>query len=213
MALITGDQLKAVAKIFGLRASQTGAFTDIDTEHVQQVLEISGIVRSSASIGPVSGWFLGVLENAHAGAGALVTAINPYNPGVAYSTQMFPSLVPDGWDIWCHGASMRRSAGTGSLTTGFLAVNGDPQGWGKDNSGGAVTSTPESVVCHWNSVDPAIPAPGLTDAGDPYVSVRMRIPRNSDFEYRTTAAGASATFRVAIVLGLFPAGIGQDLGW
>jgi len=212
VALITGDQLKAVAKIFGLRASQTSAFTDLDTEHVQQVLEISGIVRSSSQIGPVSGWFLGVLQNVHPGAGDLVSTMNPYEPGAA-ATQQFPRSVPQGWDIWCHGASMRRSAGAGTLTSGFLAINGDPQGWGRNNSGVTITDTPEQVVCHWNSIAPDVPTPALTPSGDTYVPVRMRIPRNSDFEYRTVAAGASANFDLAIVLGLFPAGIGQDLGW
>jgi len=83
-------------------------------------------------------------------------------------------------------------------------------GWGIDDSGVAVVTTPILILSHWDAVTTDTFEFGLEDSKVPTILRGMRIPRNAGLRFSSTAS-ALATFRCDLILGLFPTTLGQDI--
>jgi len=219
MSFITGDQLRLVTKLFELRGSSLSGVTDLDADNLSQTVPIiPEIVRRSLTEANAGGWNEGLLVNEHTDAETLESTIDPYEPGAA-SVAPYPASVPLGWDVWLLGVSAVRvdSAGTGAYSTAMLALNpgANSQSWGIDDSGVAVAGGPRIMLARFDGgldvnlvgVNP----PLLTEAGETFVPLGVRVPRQaSAIEWHSDSV-ATCTLRAHIILGLFPEGLGQDV--
>jgi len=124
-------------------------------------------------------------------------------------------VVSDGFDIWILGCSLVRSSGAGGLTSGRCGINPGTtvQGLGIDDAGAAVVATPIMGLARFDAVDESlsgVEADGITEAGLNYQPINLRFPRGSLLVFSSEAA-AAAEFQLLCLMGLFPAGMGQDV--
>lgn len=220
MATIKGLGLSLIQKLYSLPSAQILGVTDLDTDSVSQTLPIiPNILRRSDNIigNNQGGWLQGVMENVHSGADDEVSTYRPYDGTAAGSTTLvgaaagFPAPIPSGWDLWILGCSLERTSGAGTVV-GLLALNGNPLGWGIDDAGAAVTDTPLFNLARFTSIvaDAAALAYGIGADGQPWQPVNLRLPGQIALEFHTTSS-AAVTVQLAILMGLFPEAMGQDV--
>jgi len=220
MAEVSGVQLALIQKLYGLSANQLAGVTQMDADNVQQVVPIvPEILRRSLNIvgNNEGGLFQGVMENVHSAADSEVSTYRPYEGVVAGSTTIvggapgFPLPVPTGWDLWLLGMSLSRTSGAGTVVA-MLALNGDQLGWGIDDAGAAVTSTPNFHVARFTSIvaDAAGEAYGIDAQGNPFVNINKRLPRSMTLQLHSTS-DAAATIQASLLMGIFPESMGQDV--
>ena len=212
MAQIPGSQLRWVQKVFGLAGQQLSGATNLDDGDVTQVLEVGQLARRGENPA-LDQLFYGVLENVHGAADSETSNIQPYTPG-ASATPPFPDPVPEEFDLWLYGVSGVRSSGAGGLVGALLSFNpfAQLQGWGDDDQGAPVIASPFITVARFDSVSDGVVAnrdPMLTEAGDPYIALNMRLPRNLTLVFDSESA-AAAEFQMVLWMGIFPVGLGQD---
>jgi len=210
MALIPGAQLKLIGELLDLTGAQLGAVTDIDGANITQTFPVvPEIIRRGGTIRQGIG--LGIFRNVHGAAGQLATTINPFTtPNVAngYSFAGSPIL-----DLWLLGASVDRISGGGTLDGGLLEIqySSDQNFFGEDDSGTAFTIGADVPLARWDVIDTTTDrGNALTEQGNPYVHIGMRVPIGAAVSFISDVAGAAATIQCNVVLGLFPEGLGQD---
>jgi len=215
MSLISGDQLRLVAKWFGIPTSQLDSSANLDDGNVSQVTIVDGSTRRQSSEGAACGWYQGVLENVHSGADDEISFIDPYL-AAADAVAPYPIAVPEDFDLWCLGVGGIRSSGAGGLTgaTMGFSVAAFSQAWGRDDAGAPVVASPRILFAEFDAISEitaaVTPSPMITEKGDIWVPVNMRVPRGSLFTFHSTSA-AAAEFQAIFMLGLFPTGLGQDV--
>jgi hypothetical protein len=209
--------LELVNKALGL-AGAGAQTTELEDGLLQQVLEVSGLIgRGRSPIGDAIAW--AVLQTTHGGADTQVVAVDPYfttsSPGITYN---WPVPVPAGFDIWLIGATGRNLGllTASALASGYVGLVGDVQGdaaWAQRESGGA----PGAVfpirypLVSWTG-EATLGGQAFFVGDDNDAAARndpVRIRRGSTIECRLTSTG-TAVYQVAILLGLFPVGLGQD---
>lgn len=216
MAKITTKILLGLQELLGLSSAELMFPVDVDMGNISLTLPVvPEVARRGLTIGPAGGWFQGVLENVHGAADAEVVSIDPYNPGDA-AVGAYPRVVEDGFDIWLAGVSGQRSDGAGGLTMAGVFFNpGDAsQGWGIDDSGATIVETPSLWLARFDSLETTMSIittpPMMTEAGDFYVPLNLRLPRGGVLGFASESA-AAADFQITLVMGLFPAALGQDI--
>jgi len=214
MALIKGNPLRLVQKLFGLGSNQLAGRTNLDDGDVTQVLSINDITRRAEVA-----WFQGVLENVHSGADDERSTLDPYNPG-ANAVAPYPAFVDETLDVWLLGVSLLQNSGTAALTGAQLTMNVPTfsLGWGVDDAGDPVTASPGFPLAIFDSQDSSVAAPAgnnlvcLTAGGElPFLPVRVRLPRGGAFLVFDSTSSGAAEFRMLMLLGLFPVALGQDV--
>jgi len=217
MAQVTGSQLQLIAKILDLPQEQLSGITDMDMGSISLVFNVAPeILRRGVQLGPQGGWFMGILENVHSGADGERSEIDPYAAG-ADAVAPFPTTVPEDIDLWLLGVSLVQSVGTGTLLTAAqILFNPAPftQGFGRDDGGLPIIAVRAFTVARFTSVvndvtDLGAEA-GITDQGLTYQPVNMRIPRGSTISF-SSESSAAAEFQAILVMGMFPASLGQDV--
>ena len=188
--------------------------TLIDSDNVSLIKGIDDVVRRSRTPGFTTGWFHCVLQNVHAAAGTLNSNIDPYNPGAAVSFAPYPATVRRGFDFWILTASIRRTAGAGTLDGAQLFVDptGIQQGWGRNNSGTVISTHTAIPIGRWGSLDLSTGVDtGIAGDGGGMISPRLRIGRGALLSFSSDVAAASATITLLMLCGLFPEALGQDV--
>ena len=216
MALIKGSALAAVAKLFQFGQQATRGATDLDVDNVTQVLSINEIVRRSEAGGAVAtGLFIGVLEcDNGAGATNIEATIDPYNPGAAAGPG-YPVSIDERFDVWILEVTGRRSAGTPANFTESLFGIDDPAthlAFGIDDAGSVITPLPVRSLVRFTDIEELTNTNNVLvdEVGQCRFNVTQRIRRGSILSYGCIASNAVTT-RVQILMGLFPAGLGQDV--
>lgn len=210
---IDSDALELVNTALGL----TGAgapVTELQDGVVDQVIDVGRIARRSRTLRPNDGIFIGIMRNVHAGSGSLINTSDPYDLAPALVISPYPAPVPKQFDLWLLGASVTFVSGTGTLTAALtMTYRAAQQGWGETNGNAFVIGSTEVPVAHWDSVitEGAIVFAGLSGDRGPHAQIGMRLPRSVDtaLRFRSTAS-AVASFDLQLVLGMFPASLGQD---
>ncbi|HIB68839.1 MAG TPA: hypothetical protein EYO33_28050 [Phycisphaerales bacterium] len=220
---VDSQALEGLNRALGLAGPGSGQTTLEDGELIQTI-DGGQIARRSRGIAsPLSGWFTGIMENDHgAGTTSLETRINPYT--TVFQTQSpLPGAgqaISDAYDWWLIGLSLiQHGAGTASnFTNGCFVLD----------TGNAVTAFMEddsSATAHAQNADfPMVMwddlatvgglGVGIREDGNLWTPLNLRIPQHSPpiFSFRSTAANA-ITVRCNLLLGLFPAQLGQDVSF
>jgi len=209
-------EMNKILRLAGVSSSQE---TELLDDHVSQVVEILPVVRRSLTQGATEGYYHVVLENVHgAGATSEAAEIDPYNPGAVLNRAPYPATVERGWDFWLVGAMLRRAAGTAAnFGEGLLQIVSPLRNmaFGIDDSGvvpvGAGSNL-QLAVARWDvlSTVAGTTGTGLTEAGDPWVHIGMRMRRGMLLNFRSNAINA-LTVDCVLIVGLFPTALGQDI--
>lgn len=219
--LIDGDQLRTIPRLFGQVRLQglSGATEIADTEVVQTLPVVPEILRRSLTPVESGGWFFGCFQNVHAAANDQQTIFDPYAAGAdrfgAYPAQVDGNQL----DFWILTATLVRSAGAGDLTgaqlrLGTLGTN-FAQGFGRDDSGAPFSSAGAPAICQWagginSDVNSGLETAVELGTGKAVINLGLRIRQGLSLVFDTTSA-AAVTFDLRLVVGLFAAGMGQDI--
>ncbi len=214
MKNIDSDALILVNRMLGLAGGGQVVPTLLDDGTLSMTLDVIQASRRARALGVTEGWFVGYLDNVHAGAGVLSAQIFPYAPTTANAVNAYPADVPRGFDVWITSVSCRRVLGTGTLDGAVLEMDptGRHQGWGIDDGGTAVVADTPLEIARWTALDTATTIPlGIAGDGSANVRTLFRFPRGVALRFMSDVAGASATIRCAVSLALFPEAVGQDV--
>ena len=208
---IDSDALDELYRTLGLAGgSERG--TLLDDGNVSMVLALDRIVRRSRTPGVTDGSHYGVLQNVHGAAGQVATTIDPYAAGDDAIAPWDP-VIPAGFDVWIMGAAVRRVAAAGGLDGGVLSINplANQQGFGRDSAGAPVADISGYPIAFWDTLNTDTTfALGLAGDGSAWARLGIRLTRGAAIAF-TSDAAAAATFNCTVLLGLFPAGLGQDV--
>lgn len=211
MSFVKNPILLPLQKLVGISPTPQPVVLD-DTNISLTMPLVPDITRRSRASGPTGGWFEGVLENVHSAADDERSSITPYTAGVD-AVAPYPTSVGDEFDLWLIGVAGQQSVQAPRLTIATLSM-GIPthaQGFGRDDAGAPLIVSPAIQVARFDSVvaSSANNDAMVTEAGNTYIPLNLRIPRGSRLTFDSTAS-AAATFQILMIIGLFPAGLGQD---
>jgi len=221
-ASIDGQQLALVNRLLDLPSSSLTGLTTIDDGNVSQVIDIgAAILRRGLTPVASTGLFIAIMENVHSGADSETTTVDPYSVGTL-AVGGYPAAVDAQLtDVWISDVMCIRTSGAGELNSAQLRLNTvggpvNPQGWGVDDSGAFIAGTDGPVLAMWigNAVSTGggsqvnFPEAGTGKASAIQVNRRIRPGESMVFSSASTAA---ADFQLVFTIGLFPAGLGQDI--
>jgi len=212
MSIIKNAILKPIQRLIGIAPASSP--TVVDTGNVSLTMPIlPDMARRSLASQPTGGWFQGVLENVHSAGDAEISSINPYE-AAADAVAPYPIAIDDLlFDLWIVAVGGIRSSGSGGLTSGVVSItpSAHTQGWGRDDVGAPVVASPRMTIASFDAInsDGALDF-FITEQGLPFQPLNLRIPRNSLLTFHSTSA-AAAEYQAWVLLGLFPAGLGQDV--
>jgi len=221
MALIKGGQVGVIRRILKTGIDAATAITQIDLDNISQTLPIvPEILRRSAPLAGIDGWFTGVLENVHSGADEEDSTVFPYEVTRANVLGNFPTPIPEGWDIHLVSCGGVRTSGAGGITgSTLLDTPASVQGFALDDAGNPIGLSPRAMILGMITGfdatagaltnDPIVWAgvPGLTQ-----LRVGLRIPRGAALHFFSTS-DAAVTAQMTFLMGLFPLAMGQDVGF
>lgn len=209
MLKIEGPGLEGLREAIGA-TGQGSQFTELPDGVVDQVLDVGPIIRRGRTPAGSSGIFTAEIANVHVAGALVATEIDPYSAGSAVSG--YPTPIPPGFDVWLLQSWAWFSSGA-ALIDAQLAVNQPATRFAFSGAAQAITQPIRSyhiatlsslsiagVTCYRSIGD------GLIGARHPY-----RIPRGATIQWVTNNAAAAANYRVDLLLGVFPAGFGQDV--
>ncbi len=218
MALITNTILREVRALIGIGQGIT-APTVLDDDSVSMTFPVvPDIARRGLSVGGAGGIFQGILENVHTAADDERSAIMPYTAGPD-AAPGFPAAISRDFDLWLLSASVVKTSGGGTLPGAALFLraplsNNPTLGFGRDDAGAPVTNNTLYPLAFWNAFFTGSAGSndfGINDiSGDASQDIGVRLPRGCELVFDTTST-ETVTIRVIMQLGLFPAGLGQDV--
>lgn len=210
MKKIDSDALGVLNKSLGL----TGAgspITELEDGIVGQSVNVNEVARRGRTIAKSQGIYTAVMRNIHVGASTVTTSVDPYRVGLLIAAAGYPVRIPEQFDLWLLTATVVRSAGVSSLAGVLRLDYGAAHGWGIDNLGAAILATGSMAVAHFQSVATIAGTFGVNSAnGLPVFKLGMRLPRDDNTSLEWSTTGTDSTFDLQLVLGLYPASLGQD---
>jgi len=206
--LVDSSALEPVNRQLGLYGGLAPG-TQIEDGDLKQVFDVGSAVRRGRADVATGGWFYGVLEMIHAGAGTIDASIDVYSPG-AGQVGSYPLDVPRDFDVWIESYSIIQDSGAAAMTYGAARISpaARAQGWGIDNLGAVEVTGTIFGLGLFDSLDSE--GFGLTEQGEQLVKLGVRVPRGSTLSARTIADGVT-TLHAVFMLGLFPIGMGSDV--
>ena len=210
---VDSDALGAINRALGLTGAGSGE-TEFFDGILDQVLDVGSLVRRGRTQAATAGQYVGRMRNVHTDAEALATAVLPYDVVVGGNAP-YPVPVSRRYDIWLLAAGTTRVSGSGTfngaLSVTYPAVNA---GFGVDDSSVAVAAAGVDVaVVTWNALFIEASLTSGVQAGSDtsgLIAIGTRLPRGSTLLFRSTSS-LTSTYECQVILGVFPAGLGQDV--
>jgi len=216
MIEIEGSQLDIIRKLFGTVRGPGSTIIE-DDQVIQTLPVVPEIVRRGNTPTGSAGLFMGVMHNVHSGADDERSTLNPYEPG-AFAANQFPAAISDAFDIWVLDAVLTRASGAGNADGAQLRLGAQGSeflGFAVTDSALFIDSGLTTILAAFGGTTNADAAAGFeltpeVGTGKLIATVNRRIRRGMTMILDTTSS-AAATFDLAMTLGLFPAGMGQDV--
>ena len=206
--------LDRLARVFGIGSPEGQAF--LDDGNISQVLEISPLSRRG--LAPFKGGLFYIrMRNDHPAAGELQSFVNPYTP--VNPQNGYPAVVdPLQFDVYFLGASVFTN-GANPTTWAQIALDfqGVDQGASDIAAGGAIAPVDAEVgLLSWTDFTTMVAVNGLgglTSGGVMFQAMRMRVPPQASLTFRTEVTVGAVVTHAFCAMGIFPASLGQDVGW
>ncbi len=202
-----------------LQLSTAGSqLTEFQDELVQQMLDVHPFVRRALAPIGSQGIFTASILNTHVGDDTITTEVNPRSPGTLFVGNGYPDLVPPNLDVWILQAYGEAVTGTAAnFATGILTLITEDIGMGWRNE--ASDSALRQLLMCWDKILQRGDIELLFD--DQYnaftaefygtIPLRLRHTANTRIRFTTVHGTGGATYKLLLTLGLFPAGMGQDV--
>lgn len=206
MTKIVGPSLSLVRRLLGLGPGAAREGSDLDEANVSQVIDVGRMAGRSSALVNLEGWCYGRIINNHLAADEQVESVAPYAAG-ALALSGYPIAVPHGYDFWLGGVGMARTSGGGLITIAYvtLSLTAEAQGLG--------ALSPVTVyLARWDLLEKvtAVHWPGVTEAGETWVPLNMRIPRYATINFRTVS-DAALGLQLVFSFCLIPSGAVPDI--
>lgn len=210
---IDSQALEIANKALGL----TGAgsrITELADGVVDQVLEVTPIVRRSRTQGITTGIYTAVMRTDHTDAETVQAQLNPYRVPAINLTPPWPSPIPSSFDLWLLSAGVRRNAGGGTVSA-TLSVDyaNSSQGFGINDGGTAAQSTLPHRLAFWDAVITDVTVFAiLAGSEQPNAQIGLRLQQGifTELVFRATST-LTSQWDCQLLLGIFPVGLGQDV--
>lgn len=229
MRLWDSDALRNLGKILGLRTKLPERI-DFQDDLVQVTLDPLWEIRRALALPRAGGgFFTARIENGpHAvGVDTIISTVDPYdlnnsgNTAVTYTDPEYPVPVPEELDVWLIACTASVKAGAGNFSSGSLhyLIDANSMGWRTDDT--SAIATGDFLRLYANEVAGPVftllVGPDLTP--DFLFQRPYRLPRARVFDsstvrglrFTTENTGGTPTYRLDMLFGLFPAGMGQDM--
>ncbi len=208
---IDSDALGDVNLALGLSGAGS-QLTELADGVVDQVLSVNELARRGRTQQSTQGLYYPTLRNVHSAADNESVTIDVYNVGATAQVEPYPSPMPKQFDVWLLGASLRLVSGGGSIgATLSLRVGTRAQGFGLVDDGTQVLVSQPIRLVFWNTL---ITVNSTTFAVQndrkPHHTIGIRIPRIGSELIFASTSGAAATYDCQLIVGVFPAALGQD---
>ena len=210
MIPIDSQALEEARRILGLGGSGSGAaagVTEYDDGLLQQVFDTVPVIRRGRTIAGSEGIFAAAFANVHVGGTetSIDTTTEPFNEAAAAAG--FPSPIPRGLDLWLLKSFFTIST-AGVFNDGMLRVTYPAAiaGFGLlavDLPYAIYNAEVSAVGVIWGGS--SLQGTDLVVQGRP-----LRLHRQNRLELSTRAQSA-VTVTCNLLLGLFPASLGQDI--
>jgi len=195
---------------------------DLQDELIQQSLNVVAPIRRDLSPGGLGGLFTAKMFNGHGGSDTVTVDVNPYTlaevTGVGFIGNGYPLPVEQlTFDVWLLAASAQTITGSGDFGGGFagLISGSAAMGWRRGSASSVAIINPfalyDQEVTYGNRVQLSDGAAG----GHTLLPRPFRIGGSADVRIRfeTVKAGAgAASYELDLLLGVWPASLGQDYG-
>ena len=205
-----GPALEGIREAVGL-VGAGAQFTEFPDGICDQVLDVGPFIRRGRTFAGSSGIFGAHLGVTHAGAGALSSTVDPYNPLATAGYVVgagYPAVVPPGFDFWVLAASAF-SATAASCTSARLRLSTPASSMG---FGTISTSHTAYLLTFVQAIVAELATPQVMYrdvSGAVEMFPRIRVPRGSTLIWDTVATAAASHF-CQLICALLPAGLGQD---
>lgn len=210
MKKVDSDALGVVNRALGL--SGTGSpLTEFADGIVDQSLEVGPIVRRGRTLAGTEGNVIFRLRNGHTDAQAITTIINPFAV-VAGEIAPYPEFLSNKFDLWLLSASLRRTAGGGTLSAAlFVNLPAAIIGISVQGSSALVAGITSHALAHWDAIISENIDFGITDTGGPWAKIGMRLPRapTTQIVFASTSS-LTSSYDLLLNMGVFPIALGQD---
>jgi len=204
---VTSQALDIVAEVLGL--GRGGApETQFEDGTLQQTLEVSQLVRRGKTLADSQGLWAVEIANVHVGASTINTNHDPYALASGVELAPYPTPIPRGFDFWLLYASVI-SSGAGLITAATVNSN-----WPVAKTAFVAASATFHVLAAWDGDVLIGTLARMMDAGGEIKTIHqkigVRIPRGGTTIGFASVSSAAGTATLQMVVGLFPAGLGQD---
>ena len=209
MKKVDSQALGVVLRSLGLTGAgaQETEFTD---GTLDQVIDVGDLIRRGRTPGISRGVFYGIMQTIHTDAQLRTVAVEAYTQSVGV-VPPFPTPIPESFDLWLMAAVVRQISGTGTLSAAlFLTYAASQQAWGEDSAGAAVAATGAFTLAYWDGLITQTQEFGVRDGKEPFARMGIRLTPGAVLTFSATSS-ATSVFNCYVLLGLFPAGMGQDV--
>lgn len=219
MRLFDSGALELLNRALGLSGSGAQN-TQLSDELVNQTFDIGGVARRGRELTAGStGIYWGVLQTSHATAGPISVTVDPYSPAAALVVNGYPTPTPPGWDIYLFGADLRIVSGNNAdfLDAALMVVPPASQvAFASDEGSGMAPPIVNTGVnlAIWDTALTVAGRPMVTNAvsGESWRKFGFRLRRGASLVLASTAQNTNTvTLQCHMLLGIFPAGLGQDI--
>lgn len=214
MREIDTDALLAVAPALGVGnpASATRQVV-FDDENLQQAISVNELVRRARAGFGAGIWQASIISD-HVAAGTVTDDLDPYN--AADMAGAYRALVDQGHDVWALTSRLSIDVSTDFLAA-VLQIKPRTNEMGVRNTIAATGTSAPIILGSWDSVLATFSATTATvsSSADPRLIQPVHIRRISRGQVLSLASesGGVAAFEAhcRVALGVFPAGLGQDV--
>lgn len=218
---VDSGALEGLKRSFGIAGPGAGQ-TQLEDGELIQTVDTARFARRGSKV-LLDGLFWGVMTITHALEVGVELRIDPYRPivgaGLDANRPGYPNELPPGWDIYVLGVSLTVFGSVFQDVAFGLFVPDNNMAFNvlsTDDVVTAGTSGPVDVpLVIWDAVATAIDGNvfGTTGDGSIWVPLNQRVRRGTLFQMWSEITGAAAHSNVALILmGAFPAQLGQDVG-
>lgn len=185
--------------------------TAVDVANLQTVLDVADVVRRGQCLIPSDGVFTARFYNNFAAAGQVTGTIKPYGGTIGFDRfSPWPLEVPERLDVWILGAVAESSvaAAVDSMTLSVV-LRAVQMAFSTTGQGAVATRFP---LAFWDTfvTQQASAIYGVNENGRVWTPIGLRLPRGThDLDFHADA-NAACEVQIRVLLGLFPAGLGQD---
>ena len=205
MKVVDSQVLGVVDRVLQLQGAGS-PITELEDGILTQSIDANPYIRRGGTVANSGGLFGATISNTHVAADDRTSTMDLYNLTVLNSQPPWPTPVGREFDVWIIAASLKLSdsplvsAALGfsvpTLRQGPIEILGDLD-----------------VILRW--WDGVVVVGGLTFATNLAMGVQstmrpFRVPRGVDLELLSTSSAGPLSVSAEMIVGLFPASLGQD---